>query len=57
MDLLTENAKIKELTLDELKKLNGKEADFRKENMNDKESIEEFTEEEAIVEQILSENK
>ncbi|MHB1254222.1 MAG: trigger factor [Candidatus Humimicrobiaceae bacterium] len=57
VDFLIENAKIKELTSDDLKKLNEKEADFSKADMEDKEAIEEYIEEEALVEEILSENK
>lgn len=57
VDFLIENAKIKELTLDDLKKINEKEADSGEVNLDNEDAIEEFTEEEAIVQEILSENK
>ena len=57
MDFLIENAKIKELTPDDLKKINEKEADSGEVNLGNEDAIEEFTEEEAIVQEILSENK
>ncbi|MHB1348149.1 MAG: trigger factor, partial [Candidatus Humimicrobiaceae bacterium] len=56
VDFLIANAKIKELTLDDLKKLNEKEG-AGKTDLNNKETIEDFIEEEALVEEILSENK
>jgi trigger factor len=57
VDFLIENAKIKELSQEDLKKINEKEADSQEVSLNEEDAIEEFTEEEAIVQEILSENK
>ena len=57
VDFLIDNAKIKELSLDDLKKINEKEGDLKTSEMDANEAIEEFIEEEALVEEILSQDK
>lgn len=55
VDFLIGSAKIKELTLDDMKKINEQNSAAEKEEMKENEAIEEFIDEEAIVDEILSE--
>ena len=56
VDFLIDNAKVKELSLDDLKKINENKENLGTDETDAKEAIEEFIEEEALVEEILSEN-
>ncbi|MHB8278505.1 MAG: trigger factor [Candidatus Humimicrobiaceae bacterium] len=57
VDFLIDNAKINELSLDDLKKLSEKEKKAKKGKKDSFEEVEEFPKEESIVEELISESK
>lgn len=57
VDFLIDSAKINELSLDDLKKLSEKEKKAKKGKKDSFEEVEEFSKEESIVEELISESK